>query len=111
MCRVGSLSMPLTMRLCFRANGVLSTLALKGLEGAISHSIVHPTWQKTRPDDDADPHHGWVYRAPGDEPLKNSLGHGSFKCDDLLVPDEFTKAKSIREVYNLCGDEGMFVLL
>lgn len=90
---------------CPWANGALTTLALKGLEGAISHSIVHPTWQKTRPDDDKDAHHGWVYRAPGDEPLKNSLGHGSFKCDDLLVPDECTKAKSIREVYNLCGDE------
>lgn len=88
-----------------RANGALATLALKGLEGAISHSIVHPTWQETRPDDDQDAHRGWVYRAPGDAPLANPLGHGSFACDDRLVPDACTGAKSIRELYNLCGDE------
>ena len=28
--------------------------ALKGLESAISVSVVHPTWGKTRPDDDSD---------------------------------------------------------
>jgi putative glutathione S-transferase len=78
---------------------------MKGLDDAISYSIVHPTWQKTRPEDESDPHHGWAYKAPGDEPLSNPLGHGSYKCDDLLVRDESTNAKSVREVYNMCGDE------
>lgn len=80
-------------------------MKLKGLDDAISFSVVHPTWQKTRSDDDSDAHHGWVYKSPGDSPLSNPLGHGSFKCDDLLAPDELTNAKSIREVYNMCGDE------
>ena len=80
-------------------------LYLKGLDHAISHSIVHPTWCKTKPDDDSDTHHGWVYRNPGDEPLSNPLGHGSYKCDDVLVPDVFTNASSVRELYNQCGDE------
>jgi len=90
---------------CPWANGCYAALKMKGLEDAISHSIVHPTWQKTRKDDESDAHHGWVYKSPGDDPLPNSLGHGANKCDDLLVPDTFTNAKSIREVYNLCGDE------
>eukprot|EP00980_Cylindrotheca_fusiformis_P001216 scaffold328_cov130-Cylindrotheca_fusiformis.AAC.30 len=90
---------------CPWANGALAVMKLKGLDDAISYSVVHPTWQKTRPDDDSDEHRGWVYKSPGDSPLSNSLGYGSFDCDDLLSPDELTKAKSIREVYNMCGDE------
>ena len=50
---------------CPWAAGALSMLYLKGLEDAISLSIVHPTWQRTRPDDPEDQHCGWVYRAPG----------------------------------------------
>ena len=89
---------------CPWAAGALSTLYLKGLENVISHSIVHPTWAKTKPNDDNDSHHGWVFRKPGDEPLSNPLGNGSFKCDDALIPDSITNCKSIREVYELSGD-------
>lgn len=77
---------------------------LKGLEDVISHSIVHPTWGKTKPDNNNDPHHGWVYKQPGDAPMSNPLGHGSFPCDEALVPDAATNAKSVREVYEMCGD-------
>lgn len=90
---------------CPWANGVLAMLHLKGLDHVISHSIVHPTWAKTKPDDDSDTHYGWVYRNPGDEPLSNPLGHGSFRCDDALVPDTHTNVSSVRELFNLCGDE------
>mmetsp|Transcript_3403 Transcript_3403/g.10105 ORF Transcript_3403/g.10105 Transcript_3403/m.10105 type:complete len:340 (+) Transcript_3403:252-1271(+) len=88
---------------CPWADGALSLLFLKGLEDAISYSVVHPTWQRTRPDDPEDAHCGWVYRAPGDEPLSNSLGHGSFACDDALIPDP-GGAASIRDVYAKIGD-------
>jgi len=90
---------------CPWANGVFTMLHLKGLDHVISHSVVHPTWSKTRPDVDSDKHYGWVYRKPGDEPLPNSLGHGSFACDAHLIPDEFTGSSSVREVYNQCGDQ------
>eukprot|EP00438_Fugacium_kawagutii_P036254 Skav223693 [mRNA] locus=scaffold1907:149356:151961:+ [translate_table: standard] len=59
----------------------------KGLEDCIGYSIVHPTWQRSRPNDPADLHHGWMFCKPGDEPLSNSLGFGSFECDDALIPD------------------------
>jgi putative glutathione S-transferase len=88
---------------CPWADGVLAMLYLKGLDHIISHSIVHPTWAKTSPDP-ADEHFGWVYKKPGDEPLSNSLGHGSFKCDESLIPDEFTNVASVRELYNQVGD-------
>lgn len=76
----------------------------KGLENVISHSVVHPTWGKTKPDDDDDQHHGWVFKEPGDDPISNPLGHGSFPCDDALIPDHITNCKSVREVYELDGD-------
>ena len=89
---------------CPWACGVLSMLYLKGLDHVISYSIVHPTWQRTKPDDKDDDHCGWVYRAPGDAPLANPLGHGSVPCDDVLAPDTITNMSSIRGVYELSGD-------
>jgi putative glutathione S-transferase len=89
---------------CPWANGVLSMLYLKGLEHVISHSVVHPTWGKTKPDQPEDEHYGWVYRKPGDPPMANVLGHGSVPCDDANVPDSVTNATSIREVYEKAGD-------
>ena len=89
---------------CPWASGVLTALYIKGLEHVISHSVVHPVWGKTKPDNDKDEHCGWVYRAPGDESMTNSLGHGCYPCDDGLVPDHFTLAKTIRDVYEMAGD-------
>lgn len=75
----------------------------KGLEGVISHSVVHPTWGKTSANPE-DEHKGWLYRAPGDTPLPNPGGHGANECDEACIPDPVTNAKSIREVYELAGD-------
>ena len=72
---------------CPWAAGTLTALYHKGLDNAISHSIVHPTWAKTKPNDDADTHHGWVFRKPGDEPLSNSLGHGRIFKKETLRDD------------------------
>jgi len=93
---------------CPWACGTLAMLHLKGLDYAISHSIVHPTWGKTKPDDDEDKHHGWVYRSKGDPPMSNPLGHGSFTCDDdALRLDTHTGARNVREVYETKGNDFM----
>ena len=81
---------------CPWAAGVLTALHMKGLENVVSHSVVHPTWQRTKPDDDADTHTGWVYKAPGDAPLLGSTGRGSYICDAGNKPDAVTGATSIR---------------
>jgi putative glutathione S-transferase len=89
---------------CPWACGVLNALFEKGLDQSISYSIVHPTWNRTKPDKDDDKHCGWVYRSPGDAHVPNALGHGGYECDDALVPDTVTGAKTIREVYEMAGD-------
>lgn len=88
---------------CPWACGTLSMLNLKGLDDIIGVSVVHPTWQKTK-DDESDKHCGWVFRNTGDPPLANTNGYGANDCDDALKPDDATKCKSIRELYEHCGD-------
>ena len=55
---------------------------MKGLQNAISMSVVHPVWERTKPDDENDTHKGWVFGEPG-VPKTNTLGHGSFAFDDV----------------------------
>lgn len=90
---------------CPWATGTLAALRYKGLEDIIGHSIVHPTWRRTRPDDPDDHHLGWHFRNPGDDPVSNDLGHGSFECDEALVPDTINGAATIRDLYEMGKDE------
>eukprot|EP00978_Attheya_sp_CCMP212_P029353 scaffold104015_cov37-Attheya_sp.AAC.1 len=44
---------------CPWAHRTLIVRALKGLQDAISVTIVHPTWKRTNPDVEGDDHCGW----------------------------------------------------
>jgi len=88
---------------------------LKGLQDTISVTIVHPTWQKTKPYDDEDTHMGWIFGAPkdSDEVFNNTSGKGGpFSaalegCDPNPLFDSF----SIRDVYERVGDtEGKYTV-
>ena len=50
---------------CPWANRCLAVLKMKGLDACIKHTVVHPTWQRTRPDDDTDTHAGWAFFQSG----------------------------------------------
>lgn len=91
---------------CPWAHRALITRGLKGLEDAISISVVHPVWKKTKPDDLKDTHCGWVFGDPNGKPYKNTSGLGgpfppAFTGNE---PDPIFGAKSIREVYEKCND-------
>ena len=51
----------------------------QGLEDAIGVSAVHPTWQKTKPDDPSDEHYGWTFASPDDPPFQSPNGAGSLR--------------------------------
>lgn len=86
---------------CPWANRCLAVMYLKGLEDVIGLSVVHPTWQRTRPDQDA--HTGWAFRAPTDPPVSGPTGFGSFDCEGC-IPDTVNDAKFVRDLYDLAKD-------
>mmetsp|Transcript_32428 Transcript_32428/g.54225 ORF Transcript_32428/g.54225 Transcript_32428/m.54225 type:complete len:347 (-) Transcript_32428:1008-2048(-) len=90
---------------CPWANRCLAVIKLKGLDNCITHTVVHPTWQKSKPDDADDKHHGWAFYQSGPDalPLKNSAGYGSFAiagCD----ADPIIGAKFVRDLYEKSND-------
>lgn len=90
---------------CPWAHRTLITRALKGLEDVISVTVVHPTWQKTRPEQDE--HSGWIFGSTDPTAtLTNKDGNGGpFPAAyENNEPDPFVHAKSIREVYEAAGD-------
>mmetsp|Transcript_18494 Transcript_18494/g.19259 ORF Transcript_18494/g.19259 Transcript_18494/m.19259 type:complete len:355 (+) Transcript_18494:66-1130(+) len=90
---------------CPWANGAYTVLKLKGLDSIIGVSITHYTWQRTRPDDDSDKHCGWVFRDSNDPPLVAPSGFGSFPGNGC-IPDSINGAKTVRDLYDLVGDNG-----
>lgn len=75
---------------CPWACRALAALHIKGLGHIIGVSVTHPTWQRTRPDDDADLHTGWVFRDPHDAPLASPAG--AARCSSAWLARMHTAA-------------------
>lgn len=94
---------------CPWAHRTLLFRALKGLTDAISVTVVHPVWQKTKPG--VDEHAGWMFgTAAADDATtttwKNSAGHGGPFATHYpdTAADPYGDAASIREVYESVRD-------
>jgi putative glutathione S-transferase len=98
---------------CPWAHRTLITRAVKGLEDAISVSVVHPIWQKTRPGSEGDQHRGWIFGDPSGKPLANVEGRGgpfpaAFPGN---APDPLFGFRSVRDFYDQSGDtEGKYTV-
>mmetsp|Transcript_84770 Transcript_84770/g.164431 ORF Transcript_84770/g.164431 Transcript_84770/m.164431 type:complete len:354 (+) Transcript_84770:183-1244(+) len=90
---------------CPWAHRCLVARVLKGLENVVSVSVVHPTWQRTHPEDPDDKHCGWAFKSPDDPNVSQSEGHGSFSCEGC-VPDTVNGCASIRDLYVKAGYAG-----
>ena len=85
---------------CPWANRCLATIRLKGLQDCISVNTVHPSWQRTKPNDPEDVHCGWVFNTGA---LSSAGGCGSVAVPHCTL-DTVNKADSIRDVYELNKD-------
>ncbi|EFN57383.1 hypothetical protein CHLNCDRAFT_142785 [Chlorella variabilis] len=86
---------------CPWASRCVALLHMKGLEDVIGLSVTHPTWQRTRPDQDE--HCGWAFASPDGPPLSSSTGHGSFTCEGC-IPDPINGAQFVRDLYEKSSD-------
>eukprot|EP00199_Chlamydomonas_sp_CCMP681_P002712 CAMPEP_0119110432 /NCGR_PEP_ID=MMETSP1180-20130426/29640_1 /TAXON_ID=3052 ORGANISM="Chlamydomonas cf sp, Strain CCMP681" /NCGR_SAMPLE_ID=MMETSP1180 /ASSEMBLY_ACC=CAM_ASM_000741 /LENGTH=340 /DNA_ID=CAMNT_0007096777 /DNA_START=12 /DNA_END=1034 /DNA_ORIENTATION=- len=92
---------------CPWANRCLTTMNLKGLGHAIGLSVVHPTWQPTRPEKPEDTHCGWTFAKPTDPNMSSPTGHGSFPCDGCIpLPSSLGDLKNVRDLYDLSKSVG-----
>eukprot|EP01033_Poteriospumella_lacustris_P002773 gene2773-2015_t len=90
---------------CPWANRCLAMLYLKGLEDVIGVTVVHPTWQKTKPANPDDKHCGWAFfDSANDQPLTTSTGHGSFAPSGCSPDPNAVHAKFIRDLYEASKD-------
>ena len=87
----------------YRANRCLAVRNLKGLQDCIGLTVVHPTWQRTKPDDPEDTHCGWVF-AESTTVLKSPAGHGSFAIPGSEL-DPINNFKNVREIYEASHDQ------
>jgi putative glutathione S-transferase len=85
---------------CPWANRCYTTLKLKGLDSCIGVSIVHPTWQKTKPNDPDDNHLGWVFNT---SELSSPTNMGKFSVP-LCTLDPINGAQTIRALYEMSND-------
>ena len=76
---------------------------MKGLQDAIGLTVVHPTWQRTKPNKEDDQHVGWAFAAP-DQSLKNPTGHGNYAFSDTTLDPNNESARFIRDLYELAND-------
>jgi putative glutathione S-transferase len=78
--------------------------------GIVTFTSVHPTWQRTRPNDENDQHHGWAfYDSSSQIPLKNGNGYGAFVVDGC-EPDpnhDSAEVQFIRDLYEKSNDQWM----
>eukprot|EP00904_Undaria_pinnatifida_P001236 jgi/Undpi1/11112/HiC_scaffold_30.g13410.m1 len=90
---------------CPWSQRALIAWAMKGLQGVVGMSATHPTWQKTRPDDDNDQHYGWVFAKPDDPPFLAPGGYGHV-APGATIPDPLHGFKTVREIYDMAVGDG-----
>ncbi|KAG7383193.1 hypothetical protein PHYBOEH_010023 [Phytophthora boehmeriae] len=84
---------------CPWASHCLSALYLKGLDGIVGLSVVHPVMQRTRPNDKDDTHSGWTFVDPVATPtLPGPTGHGVYSSKGC-IPDPVHNARFMRDLY------------
>ncbi|CAH0476323.1 unnamed protein product [Peronospora belbahrii] len=89
---------------CPWAHRCLATLYIKGLENIIGLSVVHPVFQRTRPNDPDDQHMSWAFVDPKKTPsLPGPSGLGQYSSEGA-IPDTVNNAQYVRDLYEMCSE-------
>jgi putative glutathione S-transferase len=91
---------------CPWANRCATAIKMKGLEDCIGISVVHPTWQKTKPDDAEDSHYGWAFHPDPSEPVKTPNGAATIPIPEGCTHDKINNVTFIRNLYEMSNDTG-----
>lgn len=90
---------------CPWANRCLAVLLMKGLSGCIKHTVVHPTWKRTRPNIPDDNHCGWMfYQSGSNVPVQSPAGYGDFSYIQGCESDPNIDALFVRDLYERSDD-------
>ncbi|KAG2533363.1 hypothetical protein JM18_000196 [Phytophthora kernoviae] len=88
---------------CPWAHRCLMTLYMKGLQDIIGLSIVHPVFQRTRPNDPEDKHMSWAFADPKTTPwLPGPSGLGEYSSEGA-IPDTVNNVQYVRDLYEMCS--------
>ncbi|RLN58936.1 hypothetical protein BBJ29_000159 [Phytophthora kernoviae] len=83
---------------CPFACRALAARNLKGLEDVIGLSVAHPIFQKTKPNDDADTHKGWVFVDPATTPTIVGANGKEYTTKDCIA-DSVNHVTFVRDLY------------
>ncbi|TMW58102.1 hypothetical protein Poli38472_011690 [Pythium oligandrum] len=84
---------------CPFACRALMAINLKGLQEFVDITVVHPVYQRTRPDDENDTHNGWAFVDPKTTPfLPGPTGKGQYSTAGAST-DPIHGVKYIRDLY------------
>ncbi|CAI5738966.1 unnamed protein product [Peronospora destructor] len=85
---------------CPYACRALAARNLLGLEDVISLSVVHPVFQKTKPNDANDDHTGWAFVDPSTSSTMTAFSGKTYPTDDC-IPDTVNHVKFVRDLYEM----------
>ncbi|CAI5732880.1 unnamed protein product [Peronospora destructor] len=89
---------------CPWAHRCLATLYMKELQDIIGLSVVHPMFQRTRPNDPEDEHMSWAFVDPKKTPsLPGPSGLGQYSSEGA-IPDTVNNAQYVRDLYEMCSE-------
>ena len=97
---------------CPGSHRALIVRVLKGLEGVIGVTSLHPVWRLTKPHDSMDKHRGWVFGNPGGDPFSNTIHKGgpfpaAYSDNEPDPHNALPNGRppfSVRDLYELAND-------
>ena len=87
---------------CPWAHRVTIVIKMKGLQDCFDVSVTHPTWGKTRLDDEEDSHYGWIFNGGDADTFgikSRAASEDTFTA--ACTKDKVNSCRTVRDLYDL----------